>query len=73
MILFFDSTYWTYELIAVIAVIIIALLVIKHRQQNLTKPHFLINSQLIMIAYDLLAVIIDTITFYVKTKSKSEQ
>lgn len=47
MILFFDSTYWTYELIAVIAVIIIA--------------------------YDLLAVIIDTITFYVKTKSKNEQ
>lgn len=31
MILFFDSTYWTYELTAVIAVIIIALLVIKHK------------------------------------------
>ena len=31
MILFFDSTYWPYELIAVIAVIIIALLVIKYR------------------------------------------
>lgn len=73
MILFFDSTYWTYELIAVIAVIIIALLVIKHRQQNLTKHYFLINSQLIMIAYDLLAVAIDLIMFYVKTKSKNEQ
>ena len=31
MILFFDSKYWTYELIAVIAVLIIALLVIKYR------------------------------------------
>jgi hypothetical protein len=31
MILFFDSTYWIYELLAVIAVIIIALLVIKSR------------------------------------------
>jgi hypothetical protein len=31
MILFFDSTYWPYELIAVIAVIIIALLIIKHK------------------------------------------
>ena len=31
MILFFDSTYWTYELIAVIAAIIIALLVIKYK------------------------------------------
>lgn len=31
MILFFDSTWWLYELITVIAVIIIALLVIKYR------------------------------------------
>lgn len=52
MILFFDSTYWTYELTAVIAVIIIALLVIKYRHQNLTKHYFLINSQLIIIAYE---------------------
>lgn len=73
MILFFDSTYWTYELTAVIAVIIIALLVIKYRHQNLIKHYFLINSQLIMIAYDLLAVIIDIITFNVKTESKKEQ
>ena len=73
MILFFDSTYWTYELITVIAVIIIALLVIKYRQQNLTKPTLVFNSQLIIIAYDLLAVIIDIITFNVKTESKKEQ
>ena len=52
MILFFDSTYWTYELTAVIAVIIIALLVIKHRQQNLTKPTLVFNSQLNIIAYE---------------------
>lgn len=31
MILFFDSTYWIYELLAVIAVIAIALLIIKYR------------------------------------------